>query len=118
DFTREQDREHQLGKLVAMLKGQEAPEIDEEPAPVIRSHYRNFDVELSPSGRRSYVLRASCAHVAGAATEVIAIDPAELLARATRIKSGAADRVACHDMGRALYRTIFTPNVIKLWNTA
>ena len=118
DFTREKDRERQIKTLVAWLKGQAPPDIETETAPVVRSRYRNVNVELSPSGPQQYVLRASCPQIERATTEVVAIDGDDLRVRATMIKSGGADRAACQDMGRRLYRTIFTPEVARLWNQA
>jgi tetratricopeptide (TPR) repeat protein len=118
DFTREELREAQLRKLVARIRGQTPAVIEAADVPIVRSRYRNFDIELSPSGTRQFVLRASCAHLEKAITEVVTMDVDDLARRARVVKRGGADRTAAQDIGVRLYRTLFTPDVVQLWSDA
>jgi tetratricopeptide (TPR) repeat protein len=115
ELTEEADREYQMNKLVATLRNEIPAPLLPPPEPTPRSRYRNFDIELTPSDADRYQLRGGCAEIDAVTTQVVTVRFADLREGVQHVQRGTADRYICQEVGRKLYRAIFTPEVLDLW---
>ncbi|HEY6139335.1 MAG TPA: TIR domain-containing protein [Thermoanaerobaculia bacterium] len=124
DFTDSAAHEVQFRRLFAALRSDSRSALlspsplptprGGEPAPPL---YRNFDIELTTSDGDRYRLRARCQDI-GETEQAVAVPYTELQLGVEAVRRGDGGRQTWENVGRKLYRTVFTSEVAKLWDEA